>query len=133
MIPKIADDLRQDFKILEQPTRTYRFNIQSQTIAGFTDGLEAMKQAIYKILNTERYEYLIYSWRYGIEITDLFGEAPAYIYPELKRRISEALTQDDRIQSVDAFSFAVDRGTVRVTFTVHTLFGDVEAEKVVRM
>ena len=27
-------------------------------------GIDIHKQAIYKILNTERYDYLIYSWNY---------------------------------------------------------------------
>ncbi|MFQ8776837.1 MAG: DUF2634 domain-containing protein [Roseburia sp.] len=27
-----------------------------------------MKQAIYNILNTERYQYIIFSWDYGVEL-----------------------------------------------------------------
>lgn len=100
-------------------------------INGYCDELEAMKQAIYKILNTERYQYIIYSWNYGIETVDLFGEPITYVYLELKRRIKEALTQDSRIVSVDAFSFKVDKGKVHVIFTVHSIFGDVEAERAV--
>ncbi len=131
MIPSVNDNLQQDFEIEEQPTYTYKLNIDSDSIIGFTDGLEAMKQAIYLILNIERYNYLIYSWNYGIELTDLFGQPIPFVLPELKRRITEALTQDERIQSVDAFSFEVNKGKIHATFTVHTIYGDVEAEKVV--
>ena len=56
-----------------------------------------------------------------------------FVLPELKRRITEALVQDSRILGVDAFSFEVNRGKVHATFTVHTIFGDVEAEKVVNL
>lgn len=34
-----------------------------------------MKQAIYKILQTERFEYLIYSWNYGIELNAVVGKS----------------------------------------------------------
>ena len=101
-------------------------------INGFCDELEAMKQVVFKILNTERYQYIIYSWNYGIELLDLYGEPVTYVCPELERRITEALVQDDRIESVDSFVFDVlEKRTVKVTFTVHTIFGGIEAEKVV--
>jgi hypothetical protein len=131
MIPTINNNLQSDFEIEEQPTYTHKLNLDGPSIVGFTDGLKAMKQAIYLILNIERYEYLIYSWNYGIELADLFGQPIPFILPELKRRITEALMQDDRIQGVDAFLFEVKKGKVNVTFTVHTIFGDVNAEKVV--
>lgn len=131
MIPIVNDDLQNDFEYEELPTRTFKLDITSETITGFTDGLEAMKQSIYLILNIQRYEYLIYSWDYGIELQDLFGQPISFVLPELKRRITEALMQDTRIKSVDDFSFEVSRGKVHTTFTVSTIFGDVQAEKVV--
>lgn len=132
MIPSTTAFLEQDFEITEQPTYTYKMNLESNLIRGYTDGQEAMKQAIYKILNTERYQYVMYSWNYGIELLDLYGEPVSYVCPELERRITEALTWDDRIQSVDNFEFNISKkGEILVTFTAHTVFGDVVAEKVV--
>ena len=132
MIPSTTAFLEQDFEITEQPTHTYKMNLESNLIRGYTDGQEAMKQAIYKILNTERYQYVMYSWNYGIELLDLYGEPVSYGCPELERRITEALTWDDRIQSVDNFEFNISKkGEILVTFTAHTVFGDVVAEKVV--
>lgn len=132
MIPSTTAFLEQDFEITEQPTHTYKMNLESNLIRGYTDGQEAMKQAIYKILNTERYQYVMYSWNYGIELLDLYGESVSYVCPELERRITEALTWDDRIQTVDNFEFNISKkGEILVTFTAHTVFGDVVAEKVV--
>lgn len=132
MIPSTTAFLEQDFEIEEQPTHTYKMNLESNLIRGYTDGQEAMKQAIYKILNTERYQYVMYSWNYGIELLDLYGEPVSYVCPELERRITEALTWDDRIQSVDNFEFNISKkGEILVTFTAHTVLGDVVAEKVV--
>ena len=132
MIPSTTAFLEQDFEIEEQPTHTYKMNLESELVRGYTDNQEAMKQAIYKILNTERYQYVMYSWNYGIELLDLYGEPVSYVCPELERRITEALTWDDRIQSVDNFEFNISKkGEIHVTFTAHTKFGDVVAEKVV--
>ena len=132
MIPSSTDFIEQDFEMTEQPTHTYKMNLESNLIRGYTDGQEAMKQAIYKILNTERYQYVMYSWNYGIELLDLYGEPVSYVCPELERRITEALTWDDRIQTVDNFEFNISKkGEILVTFTAHTVFGDVVAEKVV--
>lgn len=134
MIPSTTAFLEQDFEITEQPTHTYKMNLESNLIRGYTDGQEAMKQAIYKILNTERYQYVMYSWNYGIKLLDLYGEPVSYVCPELERRITEALTWDDRIQTVDNFEFNISKkGEILVTFTAHTVFGDVVAEKVVNI
>jgi len=133
MLPAVNDDLQKDFEIEEETSHTYKLDLDNSTIAGYVDDLEAMKQAIYLILNIERYEYLIYSWNYGIELNDLYGQPIPFVLPELKRRITEALVQDSRILGVDNFSFETNKGKVHATFTVHTIFGDVEAEKVVNL
>lgn len=94
------------------------------------DGREAMEQVIYKILNTERYRYVVYSWNYGIELMDLFGMPADYVCPVLEKRISEALLQDDRIMEVKDFVFDISRkGAVYAEFTVVTDVGEIEAGK----
>lgn len=134
MIPSTTALLAQDFKIEPQPTKTYQMNLEQETVRGYTDGLEAMKQAIYKILLTERYQYIMYSWNYGIELADLFGEPISYVCPELERRIREALLWDDRIEDVTNFEFSLPKkGVVHVSFTVHTMFGEVAAQREVNI
>ena len=68
----------------EQPSLTYKMDIDKKQIRGFADELEAMKQAVYKILLTERYQYIMYSWDYGIETLDLYGEPVSFVYPPQK-------------------------------------------------
>ena len=133
MIPTTSGVLSTDLTIERESTKTYKLNIENNVINGFCDGIESMTQVIYKILNTERYKYIIYSWNYGIELLDLFGEPIDYAVSELKRRITEALLQDDRITSVDEFECENDRRSVHLTFTVHTIFGDIQTEKVVEV
>lgn len=129
MIPAETEFLEEDFEIEEEPSKNYRMNNEQQTVRGKVDNLEAVRQAVFKILNTERYQYLIYSWDYGIELLDLFGEPLSYVCPELERRITEALLQDDRIESVDGFDFETSGNTVKAMFTVHTVFGNIQTEK----
>lgn len=130
MIPVVGNNLNIEFET--QPSLNYAMNIENETIVNKCDKLEAMKQVIYKILNTERYQYLIYSWNYGIELNDLFGEPVSYVIPELERRITEALLQDDRIESVTNFEFDTSkRGMVLCKFTVNTIFGEIETERAV--
>lgn len=83
--------------------RTYK--LSEEKIEGFVDGVDSLKQAIYKILSTERYEYPIYSFNYGIAWKELIGEERPYVRAEMKRMIQEALLQDDRILEVDGFVF----------------------------
>lgn len=129
MIPRIDNDgLTVEFEEESQPSRTYKIDFERKRIVGYTDGREAVKQFIVKVLATERYEYIIYSWNYGAEIAKLFGQPIPYVYSELKRLITEALTQDDRIESVDAFNFSHVKNKVHVTFTANTIYGEVDAE-----
>lgn len=128
------NDINENITVEESLTRTYKMKLFSDRINGKTDEQEAMKQAIYKILNTERYSYSIYSWNYGIELKDLFGKPKNFCKSELKRRIKEALIQDERILDVNAFSFEdKKRRELAVTFTANTIYGDVNITKGVQI
>lgn len=124
MIPKNSDVTIQ---LEEEPSLTYKLTDQKR-VTGYLDNLESVKQAIYLILSVERYQYLIYSWAYGFEVNDLYGRSRGYVYPELKRRIKEALTQDDRISNVINFKFRSSGDNLIVTFTAKTIYGDTEEE-----
>lgn len=133
MIPLIDDDLINDVEIEQQPTLTYEVKLDQDKMGNYIDGLEAMKQAIYHIINTERYQHLIYSWNYGVELADLFGKPINYCYPEIKRRLEEALLQDERISEVYDFEFSYSKGDVLVKFKVVTDYGEIEAERTVNV
>lgn len=134
MIPSVNNILNTEMTIETQPSKNHKMHIGKDFINGKCDTIEAMKQVIYKILNTERYQHIIYSWGYGVQTIDLYGEPVTYVCPELERRITEALTCDDRIDSCNNFIFNTSlKGVVKVNFTVHTIFGDVNADKVVNI
>ena len=109
----------------QEPGKTYKMqqdDMSILTIASSIDNTEAIKQAVYKILRTERYEHEIYSWNYGLELKDLYGENIYYAAEELESRIEEALIVDDRIQGISDFSYEIlDKNTISVAFNVVTI------------
>lgn len=109
------------------PSLTYKIN--GDHIQGQIDGLEAVKQAVDLILSIERFEYVIYSWDYGMETKDLIGKNREYVRGDLERRIAETLAEDDRVTGISDFEVAFSGETAMATFTVHTEFGDFEKDK----
>jgi hypothetical protein len=122
VIPQSNIDVELSLDESIETSRTYR--MVGDRIQGYTDGLDALKQSIYKVLNTERYEYPIYSFNYGVEMENLLGKDPVYVQIELKRRIRECLLRDDRITEVDNFRFEMAGDTIKCTFDVHSMFGN---------
>ena len=113
------------------PSLTWKINEERAEVRGTVDELEAMQQAVSKILQTERYRYAIYDWNYGVELEDLYGKNVSYVIPELKKRIEDALLADDRVTAVTDFSFRQEKGSVTAAFMVHTIFGEMKAERTV--
>ena len=85
---------------------------------------EAVRQAAWFLLHTECFFYPIYSFDYGTELQELGGTPDSFLFPELKRRVTEALLMDERIVAVDEFRFSRIRTQVRVYFVIHTIYGN---------
>lgn len=119
-----AEEQDIDFELETEPSFTYAMKIPDDEISesrfiGKVDDIEAKEQAIRKILSTERYEHEIYSWDYGIETQDLYGMDIPFVMSEIKIRITDAITADDRFESVDNFVVKqIDKHTIHCTFTV---------------
>ena len=126
MVPKVAVTT-QNIQTVEIPTNTYRIIIDKDRVSGEADGLEAMRQAVYLILSTERYAYPVYSWNYGVELKDLFGQPTTYVEAVLEYRIRDALMVDERITDVRNFEFSSQKNTVSATFEVVTNQGNVQS------
>lgn len=116
----------------DQTTRTYKMDLDAGRVVGFIDGAEAMKQTILKILLTERFDFLIYSWNYGTELKAVVGKSFQVLSSEIKRVISEALLADSRITDVVDFNVRqIDKRSVDVAFTAETVFGAIPIERTV--
>lgn len=130
MIPNIPI-LIEEIAYTTYPNKTYQIVFHGESsedtdrISGYVDDIKSVIQAIYLILNTERYQYPIYSWDYGVELVDLIGQPVSYVISELPRRIQEALLTDDRITEVIDFEFTAARNKLHVAFTVVTSLGNI--------
>lgn len=121
MIPSASIDVTLSSSETSEPSKTYK--IAGNRIQGFIDEQEALQQAIYKMLNTEKYEYPIYSFSYGIELESLISKDRLYVQMELARRIKECLLEDERITSVENFEFSITEDSILCTFEVVSIYG----------
>ena len=149
LIPNV-NLLTQELTEIEYPSRTYKIQHKQESkgitqlsittksidikpedmdrINGYIDDMDSVIQAIYLILMTERYKFIIYSWDYGVELVDLFGKPMPYVMSELPRRITEALTMDNRIDDVVDFEFEKNGKILHVKFTVVSNVGNITTD-----
>ena len=131
MTPSVDSSL--DVSVLSQeqkPSLTWKLDLNSKRIKGTIDGIEAIYQAVQKILLSERYAYRIYSWNYGAEIQFFIGKDTDYVLADIERAIKEALLQDDRIQTIENFKAnLVDKESISVSFTVVSIAGTFNYEQ----
>lgn len=121
-----------DLALSDEIEQTQTYSMSEDKIQGFVDGLDALQQTIDHKLNTEQYEYPIYSLDYqGLRTDDLIGKDREYVEAELQRRIRECLLTDDRITGVDNFEFSVDGDEMLCTFDVENIYQTIPMNKAV--
>ena len=126
--PQIENQLVGDSIQYRQPNLTYR--IGENTVNGkISDSLEAVKQAVKCILETERYSNPIYSDDYGIELEQYLGKDYGYLVADIETTLNDALKQDDRIKNVIVDNIEkMELDSVKVEFTVYTIYGNIKEE-----
>ena len=118
-----------DIVVASQPSKTWIIDRNTMQVSCMDKGLEAVRQAVEIALNVERYKWTIYSTNFGSELNDLVGEDEAYIIAEIPRLVEGALSPDSRVVGVDGYVYQkTDTNSMTVSFTVHTVFGDLVEE-----
>lgn len=122
--PLIARDWAWDFKKNDFKLKDGKMYI--------VEGKEAIRIWIWKILQTPRYRYLIYSWDYGHELEQLFGRSysQAIIQSEAERLIKEAIwpTLNGYVTDIQNLTVNVNRDMLKISFTAVTPYGEVEID-----
>ncbi|EHQ92088.1 DUF2634 domain-containing protein [Desulfosporosinus youngiae] len=126
MIPVGGSISKDRIEEIEQPSLTWKLDAAKQRIVGRLDGLEAVQQAAFKILQTPRFQHLIYTANYGSELENLIGSNPLFLKPEVARMIREALTQDDRITGIENIQITIIGDSLLIAFTVISNYGSFE-------
>ena len=117
----------------EQPSLTYRLDLDAGRIVGKVDGLTAVNQAIRKAIITPRFKCLIYDNQYGSEVEAAFVEKSAsreYIEAACEGFIEDCLKPDTRVLSVYDFEFEFEEDKAYIRFKADTIFGETEIEEV---
>ena len=110
----------------QQPGRTWYIDKTTNRIRGECDDWLAVRQAVEVILNVERFRWQIYRPYSGMQWEGLIGQDPGYVASELQRRITEALTMDDRVRGISNFTYTVTGDQLSASLTVNTVFGEYE-------
>lgn len=107
------------------PGKTFKLLIDRKEVKGIVSKeYEQMVQLVYKFVNTEQGEYLIYP-SFGLRKRDVFHRPKTYAYNVLKARIEKGLLLDDRVTAVDGFYYDrpnSKRHDLAMSFTVHTIY-----------
>lgn len=127
MVPKVQI-VADETAIQLNASRTYRMDPINKMIRGRTEGIDALRQAVSKILMTERQSYLIYGVDYGIEAERLIGKDMDFVKADIERTVKDALSQDNRIIEILDFVYEIKGDTLAVSFFVHSIYGDFKIE-----
>ena len=109
------------------PIQEWILDEGSQTLGDVQMSLDAIAQDVKFAISTERNMYPIMGPNFGVELLDLIGQDASYVQAQIKRRISDALSIDDRISSISTFKFSqTDPEVLHVSFIVSTKIGDIQ-------
>ena len=125
-LPQSTVNLSNGVEFVQQPSLTWYVNQETGRIQGEITGIEAVTQAVDIILNVERFRWQIYQPYSGTQWDNLLGQDPGYVASELQRRITAALTMDDRIRGISNFSYTASGNVLSASFTVNTVYGDTQ-------
>lgn len=100
--------------------------IDSVGRAALSNEVEALRFWIVKCLLTERYKYLAYDTDFGTEFEEIIRSNPDrdIAESEVMREIEEALTVDERIESVDDFEFEWKGSHLHVSFSIESIYSE---------
>ena len=82
----------------------YELDFKTGRLTGrIVEGVDALCVWAYLALKAKRYRWVIYSWQYGEEYTNLIGYSfdEDYLYSEIKRYIEECLFINEHITGIE--------------------------------
>lgn len=124
MIPQTNTDISNVLESNEMTSKTYKIDFENNRISEKIDGINALEQAIYCILNTIRYENVIYSRNYGSETENAIGLDYDFAKSEIERYVSEAILADDRFIEIQNYTTSkLNSDSMTISFDVLTNMG----------
>ena len=125
-LPENGINISQGVTFIEQPSYTWYVNPTTGRISGMADGFTAVKQAVEILFSVERFFWQIYSPNFGMEWQGLVGTNPGYVALEIQRRAKDAIRTDNRMKDLTDFFYQVNGDSLRMEFTVQTVYGPIK-------
>ncbi len=123
---EFESDSLEEVREEEQTSATWILNEETKTIGAISDDKkECVIQSLKCALMTEQQEHEIYPIDYGSRLNEMIGDTKPQVYAEIECAVAECLEFDDRVNSVDSFSFSDHGDNVVVNFCV-----DIDGEEV---
>lgn len=129
-------DDTEEFPVTEEDAeeyviRDFEIDFTTMTMTGrIVEGLDAIEMWVQLALRTKRYEWIIFSWDYGEEYTDLLGYSYSkeYLDSEVERMITECVTQHPYVTGIEDLTVEIENEHLHITFTLITDLGEVEID-----
>lgn len=109
--------------------REYELDFSTGRLTGrIVTGVDALCIWAYLALKAQRYRWVIYSWQYGEEYTNLIGYSfdEDYLYSEVKRYIEECLFINEHITAIEDLTVSQVKEKLYVKFKLVTDVGSKE-------
>ena len=124
MTPQTQSKISNEILTEEMTNKTWKVDFEKNRITEKIDSIESLKQAIYFILNTVRYENIIYSHNYGNEVLNIVGADYSLAKSEIERYIREAILADDRFSEIENYTTEkISSDSILIKFDVYTSSG----------
>ncbi len=111
--------------------REYGIDFNTGELTGkIVTGVDALCVWAYLALKAKRYKWVIYSWQYGEEYTNLIGNGydEDYLYSEVRRYIQECLFVNEHITAIKDLEVSQEKELLQIRFTMVTDVGTKEVK-----
>ena len=111
--------------------REYEMEFRTGQLTGrIVEGVDAITIWAYLALKAKRYKWVIYSWYYGSEYTNLIGYSYSedYLTSEVQRYLEECLFENEHITGVEDLEVSTIKDTLHIKFTLVTDLGSKEVD-----
>nr|WP_314465562.1 DUF2634 domain-containing protein [uncultured Clostridium sp.] len=111
--------------------REYELDFKSGKLTGkIVEGVNALCVWAYLALKAKRYRWVIYSWGYGEEYTNLIGYSYSeeYLHSEVERYMLECLLENEHITGIEDLEVSQIKDKLYIKFKLVTDVGSKEVE-----
>ncbi len=108
---------------LKKENRTWQIK-DGDVTEKIIDEKEALLQRLQLELETEKFEYSIFSWNYGIKTRDLLGQPPTFIVAKIDFRVENMLKKYEEVTGIkDRLAIEIEPGELILIYELTSVYG----------